>query len=196
MKNAIKRIMPIGVKEKIRWRNLKVNNNDLVEINSLKSCDRKIIVLGCPNHGNVGDQAIVIAMKEFIEEYFSDFDAVYISFHTCRTLLGKVRKNIHKDDIIFVSGGGWFGSLWRHNEETVHAVLNGKNNRVVIFPQTFYFSADKSGEHDKKKTFQWLNSKTRLLIAVRDEKSYSSLKNQIDVQNVILVPDILNFPDI
>ena len=34
---------------------------------------KKIIVMGIPHHGNIGDNAIAVAEEELLSKYFSDY---------------------------------------------------------------------------------------------------------------------------
>ena len=39
---------------------------------------KKIIVMGIPHHGNIGDNAIALAEETLLKKYFSDYKIFYM----------------------------------------------------------------------------------------------------------------------
>ena len=151
----------------------------------------KYLLALTPYHGNLGDHAIVLSEKQFLE----DKRKKYLELSTRYTdgnekLLSAV---VPKDTTIIIPGGGFLGSLWPHEELRVRKIIESfPNNKIVIFPQTVTFF-DKSEEDkaffEESKRVYMLNKKLRLF--VRDERSYEFVKETMPEVKVSLSPDIV-----
>jgi len=73
MKSALKMLIPKLIKGKIS--NLKKNKNYKTVINELKEENNKkrIILIGTPEHGNLGDHLIAKGELEFLQDHFLDY---------------------------------------------------------------------------------------------------------------------------
>ena len=72
---------------------------------------KKVVLMGVPHHNNLGDNAIALAEKEFIKDFFPEYDYYEISEETIDKCVYKVIDYIAKDSLIFLHGGGNFGSI-------------------------------------------------------------------------------------
>lgn len=152
-----------------------------IQLKKLKECNTpKILLIGTPIHGNLGDHLIAEQEKKFLNDYFKDytlFEIIMPLYHTCKQILKKI---VYKYDIIVVSGGGWMGNLWIDNENVIRDIVNNyPDNKVVIFPQTAYYTDDKAGQNELKKTINLLRKHNNLTIFLRDKKSYELMKHQL-----------------
>ena len=98
---------------------------------------KKIILMGFPNHRNLGDQAIALAEEKFIRKHFPEYDFHSVPEGIMLKCVEKVRKACSDDDILVLHGGGNFGNQYMYIEdilterEDVGAFLNVGNNGTV-----------------------------------------------------------------
>ncbi len=67
----------------------------------LKNIKGKIILLQTPEHGNLGDQLIAIALREYLEKRYSKENIFELSYKKSRYCLDILENNINEEDIIF-----------------------------------------------------------------------------------------------
>ncbi|MBE5812129.1 MAG: glycosyltransferase [Clostridiales bacterium] len=158
---------------------------------------KKIFLIGTPEHGNLGDHAISVAAKKFLDDNFCDFKLIEItSSDYCygnETIKSAIRESLSKDDIILVSGGGFLGSLWLKNgEEMVRdIIISFDRNKIVILPQTIFFEDNEEGKNQLKISKSIYESHKNLVLCVREKKSFEFIKNNMPNVNVKLIPDMV-----
>jgi len=152
-----------------------------------------IIFISTPSHGNLGDQAIVYSQYLFFESIghkerifeINDYQYDLFKFH--------IRKYVRSSDLIVIDGGGNLGTLWRVPENRILSIiLSFRKNRIVIFPQSVYFSNDQFGKDEITKIARIFNGHPRLYLMLRESKSYCFIKNTVS-RNVFFTPDIVLF---
>lgn len=155
----------------------------------------KIILFGTPAHGNLGDQAIAISELDFLHNIAENRPVIEIPMPLFKTHRKYLKKYIGCSDTIIVSGGGWMGNLWIHNEITIREIVSDyKKNKIVIFPQTLYYTDDEYGKitiSDTKKIFA---QHSNLILTVRDLRSYECAKKQLGLKNeknLFFCPDMV-----
>ena len=86
-------------------------------IKKLKSNkNKKIFLFGTPMHGNLGDHAIAIQEQYFFEDFFPDYEYFEILMPMYHTQKEIIKNTVTPEDLVVISGGGWMGNLWIHNE--------------------------------------------------------------------------------
>ena len=153
----------------------------------------KVLILGTPEHGNLGDNAIVIAMYAFLqfcgvpqkkiaEITYSEFDLIEKDLKW----IPRVRK------LILGVGGGNFGDLW-YNEQLLREriLLNFQKCSTIIFPQTILYE-DQTKLQRTTEVFQMAK---RLALCARDQKSFELMHGYFDdcCDVILSVPDIVLF---
>lgn len=157
---------------------------------------KKILLLGVPYHGNIGDSAIYCAERKFIEDNFKDYEFHYVSEQGLDKCIDRIQKYYNNEDIIFMHGGGNIGNLYLwHEEIRRRAIAKFKNNKIIIFPQTIYFENNEEGVKEEKNTIEVYNSHKDLTLIAREKKSYEIMKEKFPKNNVILTPDIVTYLD-
>ena len=196
-KREIKRVLPKKIKKLIKKHLLPGDVPYLNEtLTGLKKTagNKRIILIGTPIHGNLGDHAIAIAERQLIAEYTKDFELIEITMPVYRAKSKVIKKFVTKNDFLIISGGGWLGNLWQHNEDAVRLALNYfPDNHILIMPQTIYFDESKEGMVEKEKSKKIFSSHNNLTICLRDLKSYNFALNNNFVQNkgkCLYVPDV------
>ena len=155
---------------------------------------KKFFLLGIPNHGNLGDHAIAIAEEKILNDNFPKYKIINIE----TDLVVKYKylfKKIIKNNLILYTGGGFLGSLWPNEEEMFEFILkNYNNNKIIVLPQTIYFTKDDFGKAILKKAKETY-SKSNLIILARENYTYEFVKKHINHVLVYLVPDMVLYLD-
>lgn len=156
--------------------------------------DNRIILIGTPLHGNLGDHAIAVAEKEFLKCNLNKYKVIEIPTPVFNRQINNIRKFVKNEDVIVVSGGGWLGDVWLHNENCVRRIVKMFNrNRVVIFPQTVYFTSTEKGETELNKSIKIFNKHRDLHLFLREKNSYEFCKKTGYIKNIYLSPDMVLF---
>ena len=192
----IRRMIPNRVKQEIR----KILFKNSTEYRLLKrTCGQpRFILLDTPLHGNLGDQAIAIAERKFINEKFPDIPIIEFSHSDCCRYMCEIHAKCSERDTYLIHGGGFIGTLWKNEQETiVHVLKTIRESKIVIFPQTIFFDKTFLGEKMKMEFMQIISKCKNLTIFVRDEKSYAWMRKECENINVKydLVPDIVTTLD-
>ena len=152
---------------------------------------KKYVLLDTPVHGNLGDHAIAIAVKQFVEslgEECAEATADKINNHE------KLYANItSKNKIILIPGGGFLGYLWPDEEERFRRILKTfKRNRIIVFPQTVTFDMKSNlGQDYFEQSHKIYTAHKKMILFVREKKSYNFMKEHMPEIDVFLAPDIV-----
>ena len=157
--------------------------------------DKKIFLFGTPMHGNLGDHAITLQEQYFFEDFFPDYEYYEILMPMYHTKKRFIKSIVTAQDLIVISGGGWMGNLWIHNEYVIREIVqNYPNNKIIILPQTIYYTSDEIGEKEYKITKDIFKKHSNLYIFAREKKSFDFIKQKFEFtgnSDVYLVPDMV-----
>ncbi|OME02883.1 polysaccharide pyruvyl transferase family protein, partial [Paenibacillus odorifer] len=146
-----------------------INKVDLlIKINKLKKVknNEKIIYLLSPEHGNMGDQAIAIAIKKYLQENFND--KVILEFSYLE----------------------YTGNLYINEENLRRDVINRfQKNKIIIMPQSISFTKDNNGAHELEKTKKIYSEHDNLNIICRENKSFKTAQEIFPKNQLLLAPD-------
>ena len=179
----------------LRWavRTARRIRRERIEANRLRSyladCDGKTAVIpGTPLHRNLGDSAIVLAQKAFLEGCgYRVKEITWPEIHTHRKLIGKL---IPQNTLIAQLGGGNMGNQWLMEEELHRTlILDYPHNPTIIFPQTVYFTPDADGDREKAVSAEIYSAHKHLLWVTREQKSYEAVKALCPNTDLLLTPD-------
>jgi len=136
---------------------------------------------------NMGDHAIARAEIEFINRCLgNEVTIVEIQTGQTESAIDYLKKNIRKQDLIILSGGGYIGDEYIEVYTPLKRIFKEFcKNKTIVFPQTIYFSE----AYREKKFSQLCKKHENLTIFVREKKSYEIFQN-IGI-NTYLVPDIV-----
>ena len=155
---------------------------------------KKAVLIGVPHHNNLGDHAIVLAEREYIEDNFKEYQYYEVSEETAEKCLEKVKKHIHPEDILFLHGGGNLGDEYLYVEEARRKVVQlFPNNIIIFFPQTMHFSNTEKGKRELNKSREIYANHKKLVMVAREEVSYQTMKKEFYENNVIKTPDIVTY---
>lgn len=155
----------------------------------------KFVLIDTPIHGNLGDQAIVLAERQFLAEYLLPNDIYEITQREYLLCEEEIITAMNKDDIIFIHGGGFIGTLWQNEENVLLRILDRlKNHTIIVFPQTVYFEQSEQGKAEVEKFVRAQQRCRDLTIFTREKQSHDYLKKiGMDEENCICVPDIVTY---
>ena len=150
-----------------------------------------IVIFGTPNHGNLGDYAIYLAEKKLLEGYAPDYHIFDVNMAHFNRDIEYLLELLGNRDVLILTGGGNLGNQYMDDENIRRKVISiFPHNRIVIFPQTMFFTADINGNREKEMTAKIYNHHQDLWIAARDEFSFQHMK-RIFRANIFLLPDVV-----
>lgn len=174
-------------------KNVRKNNLDKKDIFKKIVQDKKpkFYIIGTPEYGNLGDQALMFGEFEFIKQYFPEYTTICIPQRQLY-MVDKIKKYITKKDIVGLQAGGNIGTLYPGIHIAQEKALNNlKDKKLVIFPQTFYYENSQQGNLWLQKTYKIYKDCKNLTVFVRDNASYKLLEEHMPGVNVRLVPDMV-----
>jgi exopolysaccharide biosynthesis predicted pyruvyltransferase EpsI len=147
--------------------------------------DNDYVLLEVPNYRNIGDNLIWEGELEFLKRI--PFKCLYSSNpNTFKS------KNVSKDVIILLQGGGNFGDIYTETQQfRLDIIEQFPNNKIIIFPQTIYYQ----NNENLKEHAQILNKHNNLYICARDHVSRDLLFEYGIKERVLLLPDMAFFID-
>lgn len=154
----------------------------------------RIILLGTPEYGNLGDHAIAIAELELLKKNFENYKIIEITQENLQWDMKGISSNIQADDLLIYTGGGFIGSLYLETGgKYLRKILQQfKNNKIIIMPATIYYNDTDVGMKEMKYDFELWNSCSDLTICVRDIGSKKILEKCSNRNfNYNLIPDMV-----
>lgn len=155
---------------------------------------RKWIIMGSPIHDNLGDHLITLAELDYLHSLNSNADIFEIPTEMVILFSQIIKDSLNPNDIIFVNGGGWMGTLWKHDEFFMQHILHTfKDNKIIVFPQTVYYD-DSDIEQNRvlnNAKDAW-RSAPRSILCLRDEASYQYALSKIELEQerCLFLPDV------
>ncbi|ANS74230.1 exopolysaccharide biosynthesis protein [Paenibacillus yonginensis] len=134
-----------------------------------------------PLHNNGGDMLIMKGTEKFFKDYGIRILARYNLFDFPEDLKPA------PGSIFVLHGGGNFGDLYVHHQEIREQVVKRfPDHRVVVMPQTIYFSRE--ANYDRSAAI--FNAHPDLHLFVRDQAGYELAKRKFNRCRVYLSPDM------
>lgn len=175
---------------------------DVYRCPSILNCGYKIrrmkhaycILLGTPTFNNLGDHLIALAELNFLKKNFPNYKIIEIATPVYLRRKNVLKEIIPKDIPIFITGGGWLGSVWPDDEYRMQDMLKTfKEHSISIFPQTVYY--DKNNPESAKilESANLCYEQCKdLKLFLRDYDSYVFSKKELRIneKNIYLFPDI------
>lgn len=152
---------------------------------------RRFILLQTPEHGNLGDHAIAMAERRFLQKYFPTVPVIELPGFAFSSAAEKYKALLDRQrDTILIHGGGFIGSLWAEQEDNAQILLKKlKDFRIVVLPQTIFYD-DETSEQTARSLAGYKNC-PGLLMLVREEYSYQRAQRLLREVNFQLVPDMV-----
>lgn len=152
----------------------------------------KTIIFDTPSYGNIGDQAILLSEVDYLRKFFPRKKIICIPMECIPSFLFFFPFVVRKNDLIFIQGGGIFGSIWK--EEMYSKVINKfSENNIIVFPQTIFYEDDEYGKY-RFQVEKEIFDRKELKMFVRENQSYLFAKENLCrkfKENCILIPDMV-----
>lgn len=166
------------------------------KILALVQCCRNIwqkeaVLLNTPEHGNVGDHAIAMAEAQLLSNCgirCGEITGVELAWF--KEILACL---IPKSKAVYVHGGGYLGYLYPKEEARFRDILEKlPNHDIIVFPQTVTFDMNsEEGLQFFQESKRIYEGHKKLVLFVRERKSYAFMKENMPEVNVQLVPDVV-----
>lgn len=151
---------------------------------------KKCIVFLAADYGNLGDVAITYAQEKFLKENYPGFEIIDVPISKTLSHLKALRQICTPEDIITVVGGGNMSDLYYDIELLRQMVVNlFPLNKVILFPQTMFFSKTLGGKYLHFKAKRIYLRHKNLTITARERWSFQTMKSMVPCCR--LVPDIV-----
>lgn len=147
-----------------------------------------------PDYGNIGDQAIASAEVQIIHRLMPKYSLIEIDLGLYRRVKPWLKKIVFPEDRVYITGGGFLGSLWMSGGEgAVRDIISEfPNNEIVVFPQSLFFERDEFGLVEKMRTKEIYGRHKRLKLILREDYSYDLAFGLLPEQvQVFELPDIV-----
>lgn len=137
------------------------------------------VLWGLPYYPNIGDTLIWEGELEFLKRI------PHRCVGTCAWDDYSVSP-LKKDTVILITGGGYFGDVWRKAWDNVmDTIVHYPENPVILLPNTICYENPETMKADAER----LAALKRLVICTRDSVSYAIAKANFS-NDVLLVPDM------
>lgn len=164
-----------------------------MNLKKYKSHD-KVLLLLTPEHGNLGDQAIALATKDWLREKYKDQLLLDFPFHEVKRYMYAIKWITKKSDIVILHGGGNMGDHYIDQEVLRRNIVKSfRNNCIISMPQSVFFSNTSFGKSQFKKSKKVYNEHKNLTLILREKISYNLAKENFYNSDVYLAPDIVLF---
>lgn len=145
---------------------------------------RNFIVIGSPNHGNLGDIAITYATLKLLERLYPDDNVFDINMSEFPVEIDAIYHLIKPQDVLVLQGGGNFGHVYPDDEMIRrYIILRFRSNKIIMFPQSVWYSDDLNGEKELVAASQLYGQRKNLLFLARDKYSYGIFKKYFNVSS-------------
>lgn len=156
---------------------------DLKQILDVIVDKNDVLYFDYPLHLNVGDLLIYAGTEAFFQDY-----QINIRLRRCLQSfdLDEVKKYVKPNTTLVCHGGGNFGDLYPAIQGMREALVQAfPNNRIIIMPQTAYFSNPEA----KEKSAAIFSAHKDCYLFARDQATYQLMKDQFS-NKVFLSPDM------
>jgi len=185
--NKVSKVLPLTFKV---WLISLLNRKE-----RLLSLNKRAFIFLAADYGNIGDIAISQAQHQFLEKNISGFDVVSIPISQTRLVLRSIKKQIKKDDVVTIIGGGNMGGIYPDIEALRQLVIQSfSRNRIICFPQTLDWDDSTQSKRALQRIVKTYSRHPDIHVFARESITYTKL-NEIFSEhnnvNVDLVPDIV-----
>lgn len=150
-------------------------------------------LLDVPQHTNIGDYMITYAEEQFIKKFFPEYSICELSGKEYVSDRMNLIKKLSFFDIVTITGGGFFGTLWSYSANVMYRVIEDfPYKKIVVFPQSVFFEDDEAGVDAKEKARKIINGHKSISVVLRENISY---KVAVDMFNdnvkKYVIPDMV-----
>ncbi len=172
---------------------IKILKQGVFLLNYIVNTSGQVILLDTPEHGNLGDHAIVLSEKQMLKAVLSNVRCKEITANSIDHLETLYAKFTPEGRCILIHGGGFLGALWPNEEERFRRILTAfQKQKIIVFPQTVTFDMDsEEGRKYFSESHKIYSAHPNLIIFLRDKSSYIFMQKYFSNIQIYLVPDIV-----
>lgn len=151
------------------------------------------LLVDTPEHGNIGDQAIALAERQLLDDWFGSDSYYEVTAEQVDGFERAFAELSPRHQDILIPGGGFLGALWPHEEYRFRRILDAfKGHRVVVFPQTVTFDrATLEGEAFFQDSVASWCAHPDLTICCRERRSEQFISENFPGVRTLLMPDVV-----
>jgi len=137
--------------------------------------DPRFFLFLTPEHGNLGDHAILLAERRFFKYYFPGIEVKEITeWEWINFNLLEYLSIISDKDIIFIQGGGNFGNLWGNGLWIRQIVERFPDNKIILLPNTLTYNDN--DEEAMKQDAEFYSKQKNVYLLARERTSYEKMQ--------------------
>lgn len=137
------------------------------------------ILFNSPDYSNVGDHAIALAERMYLERFFPESKVIEVTHKAY--LSCDLKTFIKNEDVLLITGGGYLGELWISYEDVVRDIIQSfPDNKIIILPQTVYFGDSHLGYLEFEVSKRIYNAHQKLTVCAREENSMKAMEALLD----------------
>ena len=152
---------------------------------------RRCLIVGTPDHDNLGDHAITLSTIRYIQTALHGYQVADVNLGEYWRYARSLSRLNGKGDLIVLEGGGDLGDMYEYIENIRRDAIRRSRVRTVLFPQTYFFSDTARGRREEKKTQSIYQANPSLILLAREAFSYERMKRAFPGNPVHLLPDIV-----
>lgn len=157
-------------------------------IQTFRNNPRTVLLLMTPEHGNLGDHAIAMAIFTLLKK--EGIGWIEITDQQLMTMRMERLLGVMNGYPILICGGGNMGTLWMNVETLMRDVVQcNPKSPVAILPNTVFYEDTQWGKQELEKAKYIYNRHNQLQIYAREKVSFDYMKPIFP--NVQLVPDMV-----
>lgn len=151
---------------------------------------KRLIIFLTPIHGNLGDHAITLGEINLLKKICNGNQIITISEKEYAVCKQDLRKLVQSDDLIFIQGGGNFGSLYLKMQSARQEIIDTyQKNKIICFPVSIYYHSNEEGAACLELDKLIFSEHKNLTIMTRDIASFALAKREFENNKIILSPD-------
>lgn len=151
----------------------------------------KFFSFGIPTYTNLGDQAVSLAQRRYIENEFPKFQFIEILEEDTDDAIAAVKKVLQPADVVSFVGGGNMGNVYLEHEIARRKVFAAfPDNLTISFPQSINFEDTPAGQAELQKSQAAYAKNPNLFLLARDAQSYHRMQTAFD-NHVLFTPDMV-----
>lgn len=171
------------IKRHLAWKGVKT------AFRRTQGLKQRVILVATPEHGNLGDHAIVYAERQIFEDCGLFKNIIEIPNSVYLRNRKQIQQLVREQDLIVIDGGGNLGTLWSNEDDKITDIIYlFKENKIIIFPQTCYYGNHSESRLKRNRTTYDVAPKA--VFTFRDKASFDFARANFPTVQCEYVPDI------
>jgi pyruvyl transferase EpsI len=151
---------------------------------------RCVLLLGTPTHGNLGDHAIVLAVRHLLADGGFRGRVIEIADRAYHRHAACIQAHAAPDDLVAIHGGGNLGTVWPLEDDKITDIIQRfKDHHILVFPETCHYDQGPDAEQRLRRNQAAYQAARRLTLMLRDRASLDFARRHFPTAQTTLVPD-------